>query len=429
MAVQRHQVHRAFPRDQVDLVVRVGIRRQRAPWQEVLRAADRLVDGARRGMVGRTHAHPQADVTRGPDPLHHGGIPQRLWEDQPGHASADRAGLEVERLATISPGCVSARTAACTPLTPRRVSSASHREPALSNQNAVDTFTNTLFTNTGLTDDGDVWWEGLGRRRRSISSTGRVTIGRPVRRSRRRTRIAALPPPSQCPSSPTTGKTRGRAHLGLLVRRPSRDDRALGERGLQLDTGCSWAPPRPARDRGRRPHGRRTAPRPVRHAAVLRLQHGRLLGPLAIVWPSTRPGETARRSTTSTGSARALPALSFGPASGRTAECLSGCLGAWKVRARRSRRPSVICPPRKPLDLTGLGVPGSEHERAAHRRQGRLEAGGRAHPRALPAPSTGTCRTGSGSCTGNWPTVSKPRHPPAIEQGVRARWLDSESWE
>ena len=53
------QVHLAFPRDPGDLVVRVGVRRERAAGQEVLRAADRLGDGAGRGLAGRAHADPQ----------------------------------------------------------------------------------------------------------------------------------------------------------------------------------------------------------------------------------------------------------------------------------------------------------------------------------------------------------------------------------
>ncbi len=45
VAVQRHQVHRPLPRDPRDLVVRLGLRRQRPARQEVLRAAHRLGDG------------------------------------------------------------------------------------------------------------------------------------------------------------------------------------------------------------------------------------------------------------------------------------------------------------------------------------------------------------------------------------------------
>ena len=42
VAVQRHEVHRPLPRDARDLVLRLGLRRQRAAGQEVLRAADRV---------------------------------------------------------------------------------------------------------------------------------------------------------------------------------------------------------------------------------------------------------------------------------------------------------------------------------------------------------------------------------------------------
>ena len=42
VAVQRHQVHRRTSPRTGDLVLRLGLRRQRAARQEVLRAADRL---------------------------------------------------------------------------------------------------------------------------------------------------------------------------------------------------------------------------------------------------------------------------------------------------------------------------------------------------------------------------------------------------
>ena len=47
VAVQRgQQVHSPLPRDPRDLVVRIGLRRQRPARQEVLRASDRVGDGA-----------------------------------------------------------------------------------------------------------------------------------------------------------------------------------------------------------------------------------------------------------------------------------------------------------------------------------------------------------------------------------------------
>ena len=61
---RRQQVHRPLPRDARDLVLRLRLRRQRPARQEVLRAADRLGDGPRRGLAGRAHADPQADLAR-----------------------------------------------------------------------------------------------------------------------------------------------------------------------------------------------------------------------------------------------------------------------------------------------------------------------------------------------------------------------------
>ena len=95
MAVQRReQVHRPLPRDARDLVLRLGLRRQRAARQEVLRAADRLGDGARRGLDGRAHADPQADLPRGRGQVHHRRVPERLRQDEPGDADPDARGLD-----------------------------------------------------------------------------------------------------------------------------------------------------------------------------------------------------------------------------------------------------------------------------------------------------------------------------------------------
>ena len=94
MAVQRGKVHRPLPGKPGDLVLRLGLWRQRPAGQEVLRPAHRLGDGAGRGLAGRAHADPEADLAAGRVPLCGGGLPQRLRQDQHGHAPAHPAGLE-----------------------------------------------------------------------------------------------------------------------------------------------------------------------------------------------------------------------------------------------------------------------------------------------------------------------------------------------
>ena len=61
---RREQVHRPLPRDARDLVLRLRLRRQRAPRKEVLRPAHRLGHGPRRRLAGRAHAHPEAHLAR-----------------------------------------------------------------------------------------------------------------------------------------------------------------------------------------------------------------------------------------------------------------------------------------------------------------------------------------------------------------------------
>ena len=109
VAVQRDQVHLALPRDPGDLVVRVGVRRERAAGQEVLRAADRLGDGPGRGLAGRAHADPQDHpaVAARPGTSRRRSRPRAArptWPCWPRPSPAGRS----RPSATTSPGCGSA---------------------------------------------------------------------------------------------------------------------------------------------------------------------------------------------------------------------------------------------------------------------------------------------------------------------------------
>ena len=91
-ADNKYIVH--FPESARDLVLRLGLRRQRAARQEVLRAADRLGDGPRRGLARRAHADPQADLARGRGQVRRRRLPVGLRQDQPGDADPDPRGLD-----------------------------------------------------------------------------------------------------------------------------------------------------------------------------------------------------------------------------------------------------------------------------------------------------------------------------------------------
>ena len=187
-------------------------------------------------------------------------------------------------------------TDGCGPSTPKPGSSASLPARARkTNENAMKTMSrNSIFTNTALTSDGDVWWEGM----TDVPPEGLTDwrgepwtpeSGTPAAHPNARFTVPADQNPACAPewedpegvpiSAVLFG---GRRALG----RASRDrGLRLGARGVpRIDHGvgddCRC---------GRR--GRQAATRPVRHAPVLRLQHGRLLRPLAEHRSLDRPVE------------------------------------------------------------------------------------------------------------------------------------------
>ena len=128
-------------------------------------------------------------------------------------------------------------------------------------------------------------------------------------------------PATECASlSPEFANPERRAHRRDPLRRASSAARAAGVRGAQLAARHVSRRDAVVGDDGRgHRQGRRAAARPDGDAAVLRLQHGRLLGPLAR--RRRRASRGRRASSASTGSAPARTASSCGQASATTCAC------------------------------------------------------------------------------------------------------------
>src|SRR6478672_3919668 len=77
-----------------DLVLRVGIRRERFVGKKMSCTPYCLSAGSRRGLDGGAHAYHEAHQSIGTDQIHYWRISLGLWEDQSGHAYSHHSWLE-----------------------------------------------------------------------------------------------------------------------------------------------------------------------------------------------------------------------------------------------------------------------------------------------------------------------------------------------
>ena len=216
------------------------------------------------------------------------------------------------------------------------------------NPNAMRTIAkgNSVFTNVALTDDGDIWWEGM-----TEEPPAHLTDWKGRDWTPDSDEVSSHPnsrfctPIRQCPILATEyDNPRGRADRRHLVRRPPQDHHPAGHRGSRLgarhlhgrdtlvgDDGC-----------GHR-RCRRRPPRPDGDAAVHRLQRRRLLQPLDRRSARRTTPTSCPASSTSTGSAATTTAASCGRASVRTAGCSSGSSSGSRAPRLPSRPRSATC--------------------------------------------------------------------------------------
>ena len=220
-----------------------------------------------------------------------------------------------------------------------------------------DVRANTIFTNFALTDDGDVWWEGMTAEPPAHPIDWKGNDWTPdVRRARPRTRTRASPRrPRSARRSRRSGRTRHGVPIDAFLfggRRatvvPLVHEAFDWEHGVFL--GATMGSETTAAAAG---DGRRAAPRPVRDAAVLRLPHGRLLRPLARASAARDGAKLPRIFYVNWFRKDPTTASSCGPASARTPRARVD-LPPLRRRGRgASRRRSACVPTADALDLDG----------------------------------------------------------------------------
>ena len=243
---------------------------------------------------------------------------------------------------------------------------------------------NTIFTNVALTDDGDVWWEGMdgdppahaidwqGNDWTPGSGHQGGAPQRPLHRSRH----------AEPGARPRLGRSEGCADLGLHLRRPPLGHDPARRPELQLGVRRVHGGDDGLGDDGRRvrPAGR-GAPRPVRDAAVLPATTWATTSTTGCRSAATSP--TRRASSRSTGSAATTTASSCGPASARTCAILQWIVDRSRGRAVGIESPLGWMPRYQDLNWKGL-------EDFSERRVPRLHVD---RPRASGTPSCSRSRS------------------------------------
>jgi phosphoenolpyruvate carboxykinase (GTP) len=255
-------------------------------------------------------------------------FPVGLRQDQPRHAPADHSGLEGRdhrrrhRLDALR----RRRAPVCREPGSRLLRRRARHQPATPTSNALATMdANTVFTNTALTADGDVWWEGLteGRPRGPDQLEGSAHDAGLGRRPQPIPTPASPCPPRQCPTiAPEWEDPKGVPIDAILFggRRASAvplvTEAFDWEHGVFM--GSSVASEGTAAAENARSGPCAAIPSPCCPSAATTWA---TISPTGCRWPARPTPRSCRASTSSTGSARVRTASSSGPVSATMPAC------------------------------------------------------------------------------------------------------------